>query len=130
MRDKVQESGVQVFYDGDCPVCSKEISFYKSLRGADKIIWTDLRKRVDVPNSIDRESALRRIHAIDARGEVVVGAQVFSLIWTTLPRLRILGVVSGLPVVAWMMDRLYSVFLKFRPPPKTAHRSPPSKATG
>jgi len=115
VRQRVSGSSVHVFYDGGCPVCSREISFYKSLRGADKIVWTELCEQVELPDSIDRESALRRIHAIDTRGDVVSGIQVFSLIWSTLPRLRFLGVAARLPTVNWVLGALYWLFQKLRP---------------
>lgn len=118
VHHKTQESRVQVFYDGGCPICSREVSFYRSLRGADRILWTDLCAQGVLPDSLDREEAFRRIHAIDARGEVVSGAQVFSLIWSSVPRLRLLGVFARLPAVSWALDVLYWVFLKLRRTPR------------
>lgn len=115
MNQETQGSSVQIFYDGSCPVCSREISFYKSLRGADEILWTDLCEQVELPDSIDRDSALRRIHAIDVSGDVVSGVQVFPLIWSTLPRLKLLGVAARLPAVSWVLDALYWLFLNLRP---------------
>ena len=125
MNQKIQGSSVQIFYDGGCPICSREMSFYKSLRGADKILWTDLCEQVELPDSIDRDSALRRIHAIDVSGDVVSGIQVFPLIWSTLPRLRFLGVAASLPAVGWALGVLYWLFLNLRPGSRAASSKPP-----
>jgi predicted DCC family thiol-disulfide oxidoreductase YuxK len=119
-----QPNRVQVFYDGACPICSREISFYRSLRGAGAIIWTDLSGagQSELPRSIERIYALRRIHAIDANGQVVSGARVFSLIWSALPQFRLLGFVSRLPLVNGALDVLYWAFLKILPTLKKALR--------
>ena len=112
-----QKNRVEVLYDGACPICSREISFYRSLRGADAIVWTDLSVtgQAELPCSIERIDALRRIHAVDSDGQVVSGAKVFSLIWLALPQFRFLGLVSRLPLVSGALDVLYWVFLKLLP---------------
>ena len=122
-----QTNRVQVFYDGACPICSREISLYRSLRGAGAIVWTDLSGagQSELPSSIERIDALRRIHAIDANGQVVSGAQVFSLIWSALPQFRLLGFVSRLPLVNRGLDVLYWTFLKLLPPLRRVLRKRP-----
>ena len=115
--DAAQKRPVQVFYDGNCPICSREISFYRSLRGASAVLWTDLSGAgaSELPDTIDRIDALRRIHAIDSKGQIVSGAPVFSLIWSTLPQFRLLGFFSRLPLVNRALDFLYWTFLKVLP---------------
>ena len=48
MVDKITNSSIQtsksltVFFDGSCPICSKEINFYKMRAGADELSWVDV----------------------------------------------------------------------------------------
>ena len=32
----------KVFYDGACPLCIREIAFYKRRKGADGVTWVDV----------------------------------------------------------------------------------------
>ena len=47
MVNKITNSTTQttrsltVFFDGSCPICSKEINFYKMRAGADELSWVD-----------------------------------------------------------------------------------------
>ena len=61
MVNKIRTSSTQttrsltVFFDGSCPICSKEIIFYKMRAGADELSW------VDVSDEFGVESAFFRI---------------------------------------------------------------------
>ena len=49
MKEKAEgSSGERVvecktlYYDGACPLCAREIAFYRNLKGASDIRWTDV----------------------------------------------------------------------------------------
>jgi predicted DCC family thiol-disulfide oxidoreductase YuxK len=107
---------VRVFYDGGCPVCSREIAFYKARPGADGFEW------VDVVNSpaqalgpgLSREQALSRMHVRLADGTLLSGAAAFAAMWRHMPGFRLLGALLSLPPFAALAEIGYRVFLRVR----------------
>ena len=100
-----------VFFDGSCPLCSREIRHYRRLPGAEAIRWVDASRD---PTSLaaaglDRETAMRRLHARDGDGEWLIGVDAFLAIWRRLPRYRWLARFVGMRpvrrVTAWGYDR-------------------------
>ena len=105
-----------VFYDGSCPVCSREIAFYKRQAGAENMDWFNLHdaRTDEVAPGLTKQTALARFHVLTAEGEIVSGARAFSAIWSGLPRFRALAVMSGVPPVPWLLERAYTGFLRIR----------------
>ena len=83
----------KVFYDDQCPLCSKEILHYKKLEHLHKIDWIPISSSSELLQShgLSTELALKRIHAIRNDGELVSGAAVFALIWSSLKPYHYLG---------------------------------------
>jgi predicted DCC family thiol-disulfide oxidoreductase YuxK len=82
-----------VYFDGGCPVCSREIALYRRQPGAAGIAWVDA---TTCPVSalgagLDRESALRRLHVRTADGQLSSGAVAFTALWRQLPRTAWIG---------------------------------------
>ena len=61
MVNKIRTSSTQttrsltVFFDGSCPICSKEINFYKMRAGADELSWVDVSDEIRAQRVVDRE---------------------------------------------------------------------------
>ncbi|NJL08298.1 MAG: DUF393 domain-containing protein, partial [Methylacidiphilales bacterium] len=82
-----------VYYDGSCPVCSREIAHYRRCEGADAIVWTDITKATGeaLAPDLTRSAALARFHVRRADGSLVDGGRAFAEIWQALPRFRRAG---------------------------------------
>lgn len=108
---------LKVFYDGACPLCVREIGFYRRLRGSENINWVDIAvgNGSDVAPGLSQCSALERLHVEDEKGNVHAGARAFAKMWEALPRFRLLGRFVQLPGVDWVVEGLYRVFLLVRP---------------
>lgn len=106
-----------VFFDGACPLCAREIAFYRRHRGASEIAWVDVSRTdvADLPNGLSRQDALARLHVQTADGNLVDGAAAFAYLWSALPRFRLAGKVSRIPPLLWILERLYNLFLPLRP---------------
>ena len=106
-----------VFYDGACPLCEREIGFYRKQRGADEVCWIDVSRSSNdrVTPGLSRDQALARFHVMRNDGTVVSGGQAFAELWVALPGFRIWGRFFRTPPLTWLMNRSYNLFLKIRP---------------
>ena len=106
-----------VYYDGSCPLCSTEISFYRKREGAQAITFVDVSDAEQRTNlgDLDSEQAMRRFHVRDANGTLHSGARGFFFLWRQLPAFRWLGYLGWLPGVTSLAEGFYRLFLKVRP---------------
>jgi len=100
-----------VFFDGGCPLCSREIAHYQRLDKNERIRWIDITREGDLARShgIDPREAMALFHVIDGAGRTVKGAAGFVAVWRELPGYRWLaGLCSRfhlLPVMEWLYGR-------------------------
>jgi len=108
---------VTLFWDGGCPLCTTEISYYKRIDAAQRVDWVDVHatpERLD-PYGLDAGDAMRKIHAIDARGKVQIGVPAFIAVWEQLPLWNILPpVLRTTPLALPIASAAYSVFARYR----------------
>ncbi|MEL6212186.1 MAG: DUF393 domain-containing protein [Pseudomonadota bacterium] len=105
-----------VYYDGACPLCAREIAFYKRRRGAGAVDWVDLTQSGAAPGGdLSCAAALARFHVRLENGELRDGAGAFAALLKRLPALRWLGILISLPGIAWLAERGYDAFLTVRP---------------
>lgn len=104
-----------VYYDGGCPVCSREIGVYRRRPGADAFAWVDVTQAgAALGPGLTPDAALARMHVRRADGALVSGAAAFGEIWRGLPGLRWLGRMLAIPPVAALAELGYRVFLRVR----------------
>jgi predicted DCC family thiol-disulfide oxidoreductase YuxK len=105
-----------MFFDGGCPLCSREVAHYRRLDRGSRILWVDI---TDHPETLSEYgiaygTAMERLHALDEDGQVVSGVPAFVAVWRQLPGYRHLArVVEGLGVVP-VLDWLYTRFASWR----------------
>jgi predicted DCC family thiol-disulfide oxidoreductase YuxK len=104
---------VQVWFDGSCPLCSREIALMRQLDWHGAIEFTDV-ARPDAMCPLDREALLARFHASED-GVIRSGAAAFAAMWRVIPLLKPLGWAARNRVVLAALERLYLVFLRVRP---------------
>lgn len=106
-----------VYYDGDCPICQREIAFYRRRAGAEHVSWVDIESAdgADLGPDLDKAQAKARLHVRLADGRLVSGARGFAALWLALPAFRWAGRIAASPPVAWPLERLYRAFLRVRP---------------
>jgi predicted DCC family thiol-disulfide oxidoreductase YuxK len=104
---------VTVWYDGACPLCTREIALMRRLDWRSRISFVDL---VDdaAHCPVDREAMLARLHALE-NGQMVSGAAAFAAMWRVIPMLRPMGLFARNPLVLKVFERIYLSFLKVRP---------------
>ncbi len=111
------DTNLKVFYDGACPLCRREISIYRDLKGAETINWINVANCTDteIPPDVTRDELLGRFHVQTTDQSVKSGAAAFVEIWRTLPAFRAFAGVSRIPGAIPVLEFGYTLFLKFRP---------------
>ena len=105
-----------VYYDGGCPVCSREIGFYQRRQGGQSFAWVDvtLADEAALGPGLSREAAQSRIHVRRPDGTVVDGVAAFREIWRGMPGLRWLGLLVAIPPIGALAEVGYRIFLRTR----------------
>jgi predicted DCC family thiol-disulfide oxidoreductase YuxK len=106
-----------VYYDGACPVCSREIGVYRGCAGAERIAWVDVGApdaAEKIADDLARDRALARFHVRAADGTLVSGAAAFAALWCALPAWHWLGRMASLPPITRLLELLYRGFLALR----------------
>jgi predicted DCC family thiol-disulfide oxidoreductase YuxK len=71
-----------LYFDGTCPLCSKEIALLKKLSN-DQVIFADIHElSFDNPSTPSRESLLRRLHLKRGSGEWLIGLDANVAVWS------------------------------------------------
>ena len=108
-----------VMYDGGCPLCRREIGIYRGLqplRPDLPVCFADVSDAAWVlPAGTTRQQLLARFHVRSGGGQLLSGAQAFLALWAALPGWRWLALAGRLPGAAWVMERCYRLFLRWRP---------------
>jgi predicted DCC family thiol-disulfide oxidoreductase YuxK len=105
-----------VWYNTKCPVCNAGITWQRSrLVRAARAGIIDFRDINLEPEALARFGAdvndvRRRLHAVDAQGRLVVGADCAIAIWRATPGDAWLGRFVGLPVIRQIARFCYDRF--------------------
>ncbi|MEM8555768.1 MAG: DUF393 domain-containing protein [Pseudomonadota bacterium] len=99
-----------VMYNGECPICSREIDAYRRYAEARAlpIRFEDLNGASTqlAEWGLTAEDAARRIHVVKD-GALLSGVPAFAALWLDMPRFRRLGQFVMLPVIRPMVSVLY-----------------------
>lgn len=105
-----------VFYDGSCPLCSREINHYRKLKGAENITWVDAATNAETLNryGLSKDQAMARFHVLDKHGQWKTGAFGFAEMWAQLRAYRrVATLVTKLRLLP-LMDIAYVKFAQWR----------------
>ncbi|MFA9216164.1 MAG: thiol-disulfide oxidoreductase DCC family protein [Sphingomonadaceae bacterium] len=109
-------SPATLYYDGACPVCSREIAMYQRQAGADGVRWVDVTQCAasELGAGLTREAAMARLHLRQPDGTLVSGAQAFTALWRVLPAWAWLGRLLSSRPTLWLLELGYRSFLGVR----------------
>jgi len=106
-------SKVEVWFDGGCPLCRREIALMQRLDRRGAIAFVDVDSG-DAVCPLDRRALLARFHACE-NGRLLSGAAAFAAMWRAIPMMRPLGLLARNRWVLAVLERAYRAFLKIRP---------------
>jgi predicted DCC family thiol-disulfide oxidoreductase YuxK len=107
-------SNLIVWFDGDCPLCRREIALMRRLDRRGSIDFIDVSSASPEACPVDRTALLARFHANEG-GRLLSGAAAFAAMWRAIPLLRPLGLAARSPLVLSGLEAAYRVFLRMRP---------------
>ena len=107
---------IEVFFDGKCGLCSKEIAYYQNIAPSGIFAWMDIATDPSplAAHQITQADALRHLHVRDAAGDWHIGAAAFLVIWQQLRYWRFLAVLVGLPIIRQIAAMVYNRFADYR----------------
>jgi predicted DCC family thiol-disulfide oxidoreductase YuxK len=105
-----------VFYDGDCPLCRREIAHYQRIDGEGRLRWVDAAGEPDILTGYELtlEAAMAELHVLDADGQWQRGVDAFLVIWAHLPRYRWLVRLVSFPGLHGLLSIAYRHFAVWR----------------
>ncbi len=115
--EEAERPAVRVFFDGSCPLCTKEIALYRRLDTRQKVDWCDVSEPAQAAVlPLPREVLMARFHVQPiSGGEPLSGARAFLELWRHIPGWRWLSRLRYVPGVPTLLELSYLVFLRVRP---------------
>jgi len=105
---------VKVYYNSACPVCDAGIKDQRQRMEScgTQVEWIDIHKDADAVGEIgaEREFVRERLHVVDERGELKIGADAFEVLWRHTPGQTRCARIMRLPVVRVLSRWLYNAF--------------------
>ena len=111
--------GIKVYFNDSCNICRMEINHYKKIANSD-LEWIDITNNDEAIKitSKSQKELLRRLQVIND-GEVIGGAKAFIIIWSKIPKYKILSKIFSIKPLFIIFHYLYEIaafflFLKNR----------------
>ena len=105
-------SNLELFFDGDCPLCAREVSLLRRLDSRGRIVFTDISGEAFEPASYQRSQAdfAATIHArlVDT-GEWLTGFEVFRQLYSAVG-FGFLASLTRIPVISHCCEAAYRWF--------------------
>ena len=105
---------LKVYYNSACPVCNAGIRGQKQrMAGCSaEVQWIDIHSQPDALKEIGarQEFVRERLHVVDEKGELRVGAEAFRALWAHTPGQGALARLTGLPLLNPLSKWAYNAF--------------------
>ena len=105
-----------VLFDGSCPMCSREIAFYRRRKGSANLDWVDISRETDTDTrfGISQDDAMQRFHVRDRDGNWQTGAFGFTELWSHFHAWRLLAAALRKSRLLPLIDKAYDKFARWR----------------
>ena len=114
---------VIVYYDGQCPLCSREIAHYRAVTKGESVSFVDI-AAADfdaVQHGVDLAQARQVLH-VKVGDKMQTGIDAVIGMWQAIPRYRWLARFTRLPGIHAIAGLSYRIFARFRPYLQRRHR--------
>ncbi len=106
---------IEVFFDGDCPLCLREIGVLRRWDGKKRIRFTDIAGtsfRTAEPD-LDWNQLMAQMHGRLPSGELISGVEVFRRMYSAVGLGKLVWI-SRLPGLSWFLELGYRLFARHR----------------
>ena len=106
---------IEVFFDGECPLCRREIKMLRRLDRHERIGFIDIATdQFDASKTgIAYADLMAEIHGRLADGRIITGVEVFRRLYSAVGFRRIVWL-TRLPIVSQLLDLGYRIFARNR----------------
>jgi predicted DCC family thiol-disulfide oxidoreductase YuxK len=107
---------VTLYYDGLCPLCSREIAHYRKKTGGDALRFIDVTDpKFDAAEQGLDPKRINRVMHVKVGDELRVGVDAFIAVWEAIPSYRRLARIARLPGMHGLLTLGYHFFALPRP---------------
>lgn len=106
---------VEIFFDGECPLCTREVKVLQRMDRKRRVRFTDIADKRFDPRALglDLEAMMARIHGRLPDGTILEGVEVFRRVYEAVG-LGWLSSISRWPGVSALTEAGYTLFAKNR----------------
>lgn len=107
----------EVFYDGLCHLCSREIEHYKRQKGSEALDFIDITSPAFEARKygLDPIQVHQVMHVRRSDGSLATRVDAFIEIWSALPRYKAVAKIARWKAIRPFLDLGYFGFAKVRP---------------
>lgn len=107
--------GLTIYFDGACPLCSREMNHYRRKDRASALHFVDIADPAfdATAAGLDSRRVQEVMHVRTADGRIRTGVDAFIEIWRALPGHRWLIRLVSLPGLRQLSDLTYHVFARY-----------------
>lgn len=112
-----QNEQLTIYFDGLCPLCSREINHYRKQTDSHKIKFTDITdSNFDAKSQgLDPIQVHKVMHVKNSDGHIRTGVDAFVAIWEVLPKYNWLAKLSQNTFLRPILNLGYDGFAAVRP---------------
>lgn len=116
LEDRDSKTDLKLLYDGECPICKREICILQKKNSRTSVKFIDISSKEFSPpdyNNIDYKTAMSQIHAIDDKGNLLVGLPAFAAVYAHC-QLLVTSTLLRIPFIKIILEPLYKLFAQKR----------------
>ena len=108
---------ISIYYDGLCPLCSREIDHYRKQKGSENLLFIDITSPNFDPikEGLDPLRVHQVMHVRTSDGQIKTGVDAFIVIWKNLPKYHWLSRWAQKSLVRPILNMGYLAFAFVRP---------------
>lgn len=113
MSTQSQPAQIEIFFDGECPLCRREIDFLRRFNKRKQVLFTDLSAPDFTLPGKTHDELMAQIHGRLPNGRLIVGVEVFRQVYAALGFKRLAAVSRWLGIRS-LLELGYRFFARNR----------------